>query len=130
MASASTWPAGSASDAKRPYPGRFVTILRMGGEARLTGTPGTIIPRAMGTSMDRLDGPAKVRGAARYAFEQPVDHPVYLYPLQATIAAGRVTTIDDHAAIAHPGVLEVLTYRNAARICERIAHADGVSPPK
>jgi xanthine dehydrogenase YagR molybdenum-binding subunit len=50
--------------------------------------------RAVGTPLDRLDGRAKVQGAATYAFEWPVDRPAYLYPLQATIAAGRITRID------------------------------------
>jgi xanthine dehydrogenase YagR molybdenum-binding subunit len=41
----------------------------------------TIPARAMGEVIDRIDGPDKVRGLAPYAFEQPVDHPVYLYPV-------------------------------------------------
>jgi xanthine dehydrogenase YagR molybdenum-binding subunit len=72
--------------------------------------------RAVGAPLDRLDGPAKVMGSARYAFEQPVDHPAYLYPLQATIAAGRITRIDPGAATAEPGVLAVLTHENAPRL--------------
>ena len=51
-------------------------------------------PRAMGTPVARLDGPAKVTGTAPYAFEYPVEHPLYLHPVQATIARGRVTAMD------------------------------------
>ncbi|MET8954007.1 xanthine dehydrogenase family protein molybdopterin-binding subunit [Streptomyces sp. NPDC004393] len=76
----------------------------------------TVAARAVGTPLDRLDGPDKVRGAARYAFEQPVDRPAYLYPVQATIATGRVTGVDTSAADAEPGVLAVLTHRNAPRL--------------
>jgi xanthine dehydrogenase YagR molybdenum-binding subunit len=78
-----------------------------------TTTPTT---RAVGTPRDRVDGPDKVRGTARYAFDQPVDHPAYLYPVQATIAAGRITGIDTSAAEAEPGVLAVLTHENAPKL--------------
>jgi xanthine dehydrogenase YagR molybdenum-binding subunit len=72
--------------------------------------------RAIGAPVDRIDGPEKVKGAARYAFEQPVDRPAYLYPLQATIAAGRIAGVDAGAAAAAPGVLAVLTHHNAPRL--------------
>jgi xanthine dehydrogenase YagR molybdenum-binding subunit len=78
----------------------------------LSGSP----PRAVGAPVDRIDGPEKVKGAARYAFEQPVDRPAYLYPLQATIAAGRITGVDAGAAAAVPGVLAVLTHHNAPKL--------------
>lgn len=45
-----------------------------------------------------------------------MDRPAYLYPLQATIAAGRITGIDTGAAEAEPGVLAVLTYHNAPEL--------------
>ncbi|MET8642015.1 xanthine dehydrogenase family protein molybdopterin-binding subunit [Streptomyces sp. NPDC004675] len=76
----------------------------------------TVVPRAVGTPLDRLDGPDKVRGTAIYAFEQPVDRPAYLYPLQAAIATGRVTAVDAEAARAEPGVLAVLTHLDAPRL--------------
>ncbi len=76
----------------------------------------TISPRAIGTPLPRLDGRAKVTGAAPYAFEQPVDNPTYLHPLQASVARGRVTSIDTSAAEAIEGVLLVLTHENAPRL--------------
>jgi xanthine dehydrogenase YagR molybdenum-binding subunit len=75
-----------------------------------------ISPRAIGAPVDRLDGREKVKGTARYAFEWPVERPAYLYPLQATIATGRITSIDTGAATAEPGVLGVLTHENAPRL--------------
>jgi xanthine dehydrogenase YagR molybdenum-binding subunit len=72
--------------------------------------------RAIGTPLDRLDGWAKVQGAAAYAYEWPLDKPAYLYPLQATIAAGRITSIDVAAATAEPRVLAVLTHHNAPKL--------------
>ncbi|MBM0274325.1 xanthine dehydrogenase family protein molybdopterin-binding subunit [Micromonospora tarensis] len=76
----------------------------------------TITPRAMGQALDRLDGADKVRGLARYAFEHPVDHPAYLFPVQSTVAVGRITGIDCSQASGQPGVLAVLTYHNAPRL--------------
>jgi xanthine dehydrogenase YagR molybdenum-binding subunit len=72
--------------------------------------------RTIGAPLDRLDGPAKVRGDATYAYEHPVDRPAYLYPLQATVAKGRVIRIDAGAATAEPDVLAVLTHENAPRL--------------
>lgn len=72
--------------------------------------------RAVGTPMERIDGPAKVTGTARYASEHPLEHPAYLHPVQATIARGRVAAVDTSAAEALDGVLVVLTYLNAPRL--------------
>jgi xanthine dehydrogenase YagR molybdenum-binding subunit len=72
--------------------------------------------RAIGRALDRVDGAVKVKGTATYAFEQPVERPAYLYPLQATIAAGRITDIDAAAATADPDVLAVLTHENAPKL--------------
>ncbi|WP_446215182.1 xanthine dehydrogenase family protein molybdopterin-binding subunit [Micromonospora sp. IBHARD004] len=91
----------------------------------------TITPRAMGQALDRFDGAEKVRGLARYAFEQPVEHPAYLFPVQSTIAAGRIAGIDCSQASAQPGVLAVLTYQNAPRVATdgelRILQSDEVA---
>ncbi|MBL1099725.1 xanthine dehydrogenase family protein molybdopterin-binding subunit [Streptomyces coffeae] len=70
-------------------------------------------PHAIGSPLDRIDGAQKVTGTATYAFEWPVEHAVYLHPLQSTIAAGRITAVDTEAAEAEPGVLAVLTHLNA-----------------
>jgi xanthine dehydrogenase YagR molybdenum-binding subunit len=76
----------------------------------------SVTTHAIGVPLDRLDGPLKVRGAATYAFEWPLDNPAYLYPLQAEIAAGRITGVDTSAATAEPGVLAVLTHENAPKL--------------
>lgn len=78
----------------------------------------TLRPRAVGTPLKRLDGPAKVTGTARYAFEHPVENPLYVHPLQATVARGRITGVDTEAAAACPGVAAVLTHRDALRLEE------------
>jgi xanthine dehydrogenase YagR molybdenum-binding subunit len=73
-------------------------------------------PRAIGAPLDRIDGPLKVTGAARYAYEYPVAGVTYVFPVQSTIAKGRIVSIDAHAARALPGVLAVLSHENAPRI--------------
>jgi xanthine dehydrogenase YagR molybdenum-binding subunit len=73
-------------------------------------------PRAMGRDLVRRDGPAKVRGTATYAYETPVEHPAFCHPVQATIARGRVRSIDTSDAEALDGVLAVLTPDNAERL--------------
>ena len=52
---------------------------------------GLLEPHTIGTSLPRIDGIAKVTGTAPYAYEQPVTDPLYLHPVQASIARGRVT---------------------------------------
>ncbi|GAB7066271.1 xanthine dehydrogenase family protein molybdopterin-binding subunit [Mycobacterium hodleri] len=78
----------------------------------------TIDHRAMGTSLARLDGPAKVSGTATYAFEYPVDAPLYLHPVQATVAKGRILTMDTTAALALDGVEAVLTVFDAPTLAD------------
>ncbi|MDT5313550.1 MAG: xanthine dehydrogenase YagR molybdenum-binding subunit [Mycobacterium sp.] len=78
----------------------------------------TVEARAMGTRMTRLDGPAKVTGMATYAFEYPVSAPLYLHPIQSTIARGRVTTMDTTAAEALDGVTAVLTVFDAPTLAD------------
>jgi xanthine dehydrogenase YagR molybdenum-binding subunit len=68
---------------------------------------------AIGRPMTRLEGPAKVTGAAPYAYEHPVDNPLYLHAIQARIARGKVRTIDISATADIDGVIAVLTHENA-----------------
>jgi CO/xanthine dehydrogenase Mo-binding subunit len=77
---------------------------------------GLLEPRAIGTSLERLDGRAKVTGTAPYAFEHPVDNGVYLHPVQSSIARGRITAVDATEAEALDGVIAVLTPANAPRL--------------
>jgi xanthine dehydrogenase YagR molybdenum-binding subunit len=73
---------------------------------------------AVGTPLRRLDGPLKVTGTAPYAYEHPVDRPVYVHPLQASIARGRVSDFDAGDASALDGVLAVLTHRDAPGLAD------------
>ncbi len=75
-----------------------------------------LITRAIGAPLDRVDGTLKVTGAATYAYEYPVEGVTYVFPVQSTIAKGRVVSIDASAARALPGVINVLSHENAPRL--------------
>jgi len=64
---------------------------------------------AVGGRLSRVDGPAKITGAAKYAVEQQLEGLAYAVLIESTIASGKVRSIDTKAAEAAPGVLKVLT---------------------
>ena len=68
----------------------------------------------LGQPLDRVDGPLKVQGKATYAYEyRDVGPAAYGYLVIAGIGAGALADIDTGAAEAAPGVLLVLTHKNA-----------------
>jgi xanthine dehydrogenase YagR molybdenum-binding subunit len=70
----------------------------------------------IGAPISRLDGPKKVTGSATYAFEYQFEDVVYAFPVQSTIAKGRVVSIDATNARALPGFLGLITHENAPKI--------------
>jgi xanthine dehydrogenase YagR molybdenum-binding subunit len=64
----------------------------------------------------RIEGREKVTGRARYAYEYPADDVAYAYPVQSTIARGRIDGIDASAALAIPGVIAVLSSEDPPRL--------------
>jgi xanthine dehydrogenase YagR molybdenum-binding subunit len=70
----------------------------------------------IGAQVSRLDGPLKVRGEARFAAEYVMEGMVYTALRYSTIARGHITTLDISAAEAAPGVVLVMTHRNAPRM--------------
>ena len=77
-----------------------------------------LVPHAIGTPLARRDGQAKVTGTAPYAFEQQVEHPAYVHPIQATIARGRVAWMDVTVAGRTRGVRDVLTVFDAPKLAD------------
>ncbi|MCG5431178.1 xanthine dehydrogenase family protein molybdopterin-binding subunit [Mycobacterium sp. MYCO198283] len=75
-------------------------------------------PVAIGRPDLRVDGRAKVTGTAPYAVEYPVEAPLYLHPVQATIARGRVRSMSTERARALPGVVDVLTVFDAPHLVD------------
>ena len=70
----------------------------------------------IGEPVSRVDGRAKVTGQARYAAEFRPDGMAHAAVVTSTIARGRIAAIHAEAAEAAPGVLLVVTYRNAPRL--------------
>jgi xanthine dehydrogenase YagR molybdenum-binding subunit len=60
----------------------------------------------------RIDGVAKVTGAAKYASDEALTRPAYAFLVTSTVACGRVRSMDLSAAKAVPGVLDILTHDN------------------
>src|SRR6476619_2693974 len=67
----------------------------------------------VGKPLDRVDGPLKVTGGARYAYEMQQDNVLYGFVVEASIGKGKIKSIDARAAEKAPGVALVLTHRNA-----------------
>jgi xanthine dehydrogenase YagR molybdenum-binding subunit len=65
-----------------------------------------------GKPAPRIDGVAKVTGAARYASDEPAAHAAYAYLVTSTIARGRIARMRLAQARAVPGVLDILTHEN------------------
>jgi xanthine dehydrogenase YagR molybdenum-binding subunit len=80
------------------------------------GTPDPLMRRThglIGTPVSRVDGRLKVQGAARFAAEVPLAGMVYAALAYSTVPKGRLSTLDTTAAEAAPGVVLVMTHRNA-----------------
>ncbi|MEO7430568.1 MAG: xanthine dehydrogenase family protein molybdopterin-binding subunit, partial [Dokdonella sp.] len=69
---------------------------------------------AVGASIDRIDGPSKVRGEAIYAADVSLPRMTYAILVLSTKPAGRVA-IDAREAARMPGVVRVITSTNAIK---------------
>jgi xanthine dehydrogenase YagR molybdenum-binding subunit len=65
---------------------------------------------AIGQEISRVDGPAKVTGAARYSGEITLPGLAYAQIVGAAIASGRITAIDTAEAECADGVAGILTH--------------------
>jgi xanthine dehydrogenase YagR molybdenum-binding subunit len=72
--------------------------------------------KLVGRGVDRVDGPDKVTGAARYPSDFSLPNLAHAALVRSTIAAGTIRGITTGAAEAAPGVLAVLTHQNAPRL--------------
>jgi CO/xanthine dehydrogenase Mo-binding subunit len=88
----------------------------------------TAAKTAVGAGVDRVDGPSKVTGEARYPADFGFANLAHAVLVQSTIAAGRIRRIDTAAAEAAPGVLAVITHQNAPRLA-RAPGGLGSGPP-
>jgi xanthine dehydrogenase YagR molybdenum-binding subunit len=70
----------------------------------------------IGAPVDRVDGRLKVTGAATYSAEWPMPGVAHGFMVLSTIAKGRIRAIDVSRAGREPGVIAVMTSRNAPRL--------------
>jgi xanthine dehydrogenase YagR molybdenum-binding subunit len=70
----------------------------------------------IGQSISRIDGRQKVTGGATYAAEFDVSGQAHAAIVRSTAASGRIASIDSASAERAPGVVAVLTHRNAPRL--------------
>jgi xanthine dehydrogenase YagR molybdenum-binding subunit len=83
----------------------------------------------IGASTSRVDGLAKVTGAARYAAEFNTPGLAHCSVVTSTIARGRIARIDPSAALRVEGVLDVLTHVNRPPMGDDDqAYKDDVAP--
>src|SRR5207248_6222663 len=67
----------------------------------------------LGPARNRVDGRAKVTGAAKYSAEFVVPKCAYVWPVESNIAKGKITSIDTTEAQRAPGVLSIISHLNA-----------------
>ncbi len=70
----------------------------------------------IGKAINRVEGHLKVMGKAKYASEFTVENKVYGQGINSTIAKGEIISIDTSEAEKLPGVLEIITYKNAEKL--------------
>ena len=83
----------------------------------------------VGAGVDRVDGPLKVTGAAPYPSDFSFDGLAHAALVQSTVAAGTISRIDTEDAEASPGVLTVVTHKNAPALADGPMTPLGPSPP-
>jgi xanthine dehydrogenase YagR molybdenum-binding subunit len=85
--------------------------------------------RYIGTPTSRVDGPAKVTGAAKYAADVHAANLAHGSVVASTIAKGRIARIDASDALRVAGVIDVLTHANRPRMPDAdSAYKDDVAP--
>ncbi|GAA1162616.1 xanthine dehydrogenase family protein molybdopterin-binding subunit [Streptomyces hebeiensis] len=74
---------------------------------------------AVGAPLSRVDGRLKVTGAALYAAEHDVEGVLHGVIVDSSVGRGRIVSVDTDAALAHPGVLRVISHRDAPKLTYR-----------
>lgn len=82
----------------------------------------------IGKPVDRVDGRLKVTGQAKYSAEFGVKGLTYGVAVQSTISKGNIIRIDTSKAEMAPGVITVMTYKNAPRLKQPGAAPGGNKP--
>jgi xanthine dehydrogenase YagR molybdenum-binding subunit len=69
-----------------------------------------------GMSVSRVDGRAKVTGAAKYAAEHYPADLAHGVVVNSSVAKGRISGFDLQEALAVPGVIDIITYQNRPKM--------------
>jgi xanthine dehydrogenase YagR molybdenum-binding subunit len=104
------------------------TVLRYVPDALVPGTrpdDRRVQHGHVGEPVSRLDGALKVRGQARFAAEVAMEGLLHAAVVHSTVARGRIAALDTAAAEAAPGVVLVMTHRNAPRMTSPQAFLEG-----
>jgi len=72
--------------------------------------------KVIGQPVNRVDGPRKVSGQARYAAEFDIPDLAHGVMVLSTIPSGKIASMDVEAARRAPGVLAVVTHENGPRL--------------
>ena len=70
----------------------------------------------IGKPVPRFDAKLKVTGAARYPSDEATANPAFACLATSSIARGAIREINTEAALAVPGVLDILTFKNANEV--------------
>src|SRR5712671_6030423 len=118
-----------------------LSTLRYGGHARAAGARAAAVAGQHGyqvsksmtpyisSATSRVDGRAKVIGAAKYAGEFNTNGLAYGSVVTSSIAKGRIARIDASEALRVDGVIDVLTHENRPRMASTdAAYKDDVAP--
>jgi xanthine dehydrogenase YagR molybdenum-binding subunit len=83
----------------------------------------------IGKPTNRVDGPAKVAGTAKYAAEFNVPNLLYGHVVSSPITKGKITKINAEAVLALPGVHQVFSHENVPSLAwlDR-SYKDDVAP--
>lgn len=74
--------------------------------------------KVVGLPHDRIDGPLKTTGTARYAYEWHDETPdaAYGYIIGSAVAKGKISSMELEAARQAPGVITIVTADNAGKL--------------
>lgn len=72
--------------------------------------------KKIGEAVSRIDGILKVTGTANYATDWPVKYVAHGFIVKSTTAAGIISEIDTSAAEKSPGVIKIITHKNAPKL--------------
>src|SRR5258708_7707393 len=85
----------------------------------------TTTDSSLGGPVRRIDGIAKVTGAARYGSDEQVANPAFAYLVTSSIARGNIQAFQLDAPHAVRRVIEILTYQNIGKGFKKAQGPDG-----